>query len=419
MSRSNCALGIVFVAAGLIHGGSATSHAQQQTALAGSADAVRLPAPPTAVNPQPFAQQTLGPAIDVRPEGAQSNASSTGSVLWSGSLSRHLDETAESMNDSASGGVQPVTWSALELAQRTVPQGLYAGADYLLLKPRMSEPVPFFSGSGNNGVININANTFDFNYQSSPRVFLGWRNAETGSALQFTYWHFQESTSAGFDATSQNSGFIPNAPMFLFLIGNGFESNNGDSIFSQMKMNLNVYDVEFYKPMVLGGGRWLMTGSIGARILDYRQTMNTLAVDSVRTPTFSEQNDLRYTGAGPRASFEARRIVGANGALYARGGCALLVGTHNAQVQIMNVDNSQQPPQNQLITVTEGTTRVITNGDFELGGSWRFGDHMILSAGWMVAAFTDLAGMPASLNLTNTSNILSFDGLVARAAFSW
>ncbi|HEY2841239.1 MAG TPA: Lpg1974 family pore-forming outer membrane protein [Pirellulales bacterium] len=418
MSRTYFALGIVLISVVLTHRGSATAYAQQQTAFAGSG-AVRLPPTPIAVDPQPVAQPKLGPAIDVRANAAPSSSNNTGSLLWSGSLSRHLDETAESMNDPASNGVQPVTWSALELAQRTVPQGIYAGADYLLLKPRMSEPVPFFSGSGNNNTININANTYDFNFQSSPRVFLGWRNAETGSALQFTYWHFQESTSTGFDASNQNSGFIPNAPMFLFLIGNGFQSNNGDSISSQMKMNLNVYDIEFYKPMVLGGGRWLMTGSIGARILDYRQTMNTIAIDSGRMPTFSERNDLRYTGAGPRASFEARRIVGANGALYARGGCALLVGTHNAQVQISEVDNSQQPPQSNLITVTEGTTRVITNGDFELGGSWRFGDHVILSAGWMVAAFTDLAGMPASLNLTNTANILSFDGLVARAAVSW
>jgi len=364
---------------------------------ASASEAMRLP--PVA------AEQPLGAPVEVGAAGS--------GVLWSGSLEKRLTETAESMDSASPAAVQPVAWSALELAQRTVPQGVYAGADYLLLKPRMSEPISFFSGGENNGAIDINANAFNFNYQSSPRVFLGYRNPATGSAVQFTYWHFQDSDGMS-NTAPPNSGFIPNLPLFMFLIGNGFESNPGDTIVSQMKMQLNVYDIEFFKPVALGGGRWLMTGSIGARILDYKQSIGTSVTDTNAIPTFLGQNNLKYTGAGPRAGLEARRIIGANGALYARGGYALLVGSRSAQANFQ--DFSQQGP---AFMVNENLTKVISVADFELGGSWRYGNHVTLSAGWMVAAFTDLAGTSGTLNLTDNANILSFDGLVARAAFSW
>ena len=141
------------------------------------------------------------------------------SLFLGDSFGKKMDEIAD---EALFSGTQSVAYSAIEAAQTTLPQCYYAGADYLLIRPQMSEPAAFLFGHGdNNGNVNAALNTFDFNYQSSPRVFLGYRSPTSGSGIQFTYWHFQENASSNFNATTQNSGFIPDVNFIWFLIGQG------------------------------------------------------------------------------------------------------------------------------------------------------------------------------------------------------
>ena len=189
------------------------------------------------------------------------------SLFLGDSFGKKMDEIAD---EAPLSGTQSVAYSAIEAAQTTLPQCYYAGADYLLIRPQMSEPAAFLFGHGdNNGNVNAALNTFDFNYQSSPRVFLGYRSPTSGSGIQFTYWHFQENASSNFNATTQNSGFIPDVNFIWFLIGQGNNNNNngpdfGNQVNAQMHLRFNTFDIDLYKPVALGNGRWLLTGSVGA-----------------------------------------------------------------------------------------------------------------------------------------------------------
>ena len=179
-----------------------------------------------------------------------------------------------------------------------------------------------------------------------------------------------------------------------------------------MHLRLNVFDIEFFKPAALNSGRWLLTGSVGARILDFGQSTTTLGTDATAL-VYQQLQGNAFTGAGPRLGLEAQRNLGSSAALYVRGGYALLVGGHTGTFSADDLVNVNS------ITIRENLSRTVTVADIEVGGSWRARQNVILSAGWMFQAWTDLGGTGGILNLTDNANILSFDGLVVRAALSF
>ncbi len=96
-----------------------------------------------------------------------------------------------------------------------------------------------------------------------------------------------------------------------------------------------------------------------------------------------------------------------------RGGYGILLGGHSgyfASNDLVNVSS---------FVVNESLARMVTVADIELGASWRASDRWALSAGYMFQVWTNLAGTGGLVNLNDTSNILSFDGLVARASMQF
>ena len=345
-------------------------------------------------------------------------AGSGGSTLLMGrAFAQQIEDVGE---EAPAIGTQSVAWTAIEAAQSTLSQGFYGGADYLLVRPHLSEPNAFLFGQGSNGQVTAATNTFDFNYQSSPRIFLGYRSPVTGSGVQFTYWHFEENAFSNFTASGQNSGFFPNLDIIWLLIGNNNNNNNnnnngpdfGNSITAQMHLRLNVFDIDFFKPVALGNGRWLLTGSVGARIVDFSQSTTTLCYDN-GSPSFSQYQTNAFTGAGPRLSGEARRNVGARGALYVRGGYGILLGGHSATYADYDIVNINS------IAIRENLTRMVSVADIEFGGSWRASERWVLSAGYMFQFWTDMAGTGGVVSLSDNANVLAFDGLVVRASLQF
>lgn len=336
----------------------------------------------------------------------------TSPLIFGDSFGKKMDEVTD---EAPPSGTQSVAYSAMEAAQTTLSQTYYAGADYLFIRPQMSEPAAFLFGHGDNGSANAMLNTFDFNYQSSPRVFLGYRSPTTGSGIQFTYWHFQENANSNFNATTQNSGFIPDVNFIWFLIGQNNNNNGpdfGNQVNAQMHLRFNVFDIDLYKPVAFSGGRWLLTGSLGARIMDFSQSTTTLCYDNGAS-SFNQYQTNSFTGAGPRLALEARRNVGAWSALYVRGGYGILLGGHSGSYVANDLVNVN------TITVNENLARMVTVADIEFGASWRATERWALSAGYMFQVWTNLASTGGLVALSDTSNILSFDGLVARASMQF
>ena len=267
----------------------------------------------------------------------------------------------------------------------------------------MSEPAAFLFGHGNNGNVNATLNTFDFNYQSSPRIFLGYRSPTTGSGIQFTYWHFQENANSSFNATGQNSGFIPDVNFIWFLIGNNNNNNNngpdfGSQVNAQMHLRFNVLDIDLYKPVAFSGGL-VANGLVGRASWTTASRRPRCAMTTV---------PRRLTNISPTRSpvpargWWARRdaIWGALTALYVRGGYGILLGGHSGSYVANDLVNVN------TITVNESLARMVTVADIELGGSWCASDRWVLSAGYMFQVWNNLANTGGLVALSDTSNII-------------
>ena len=146
----------------------------------------------------------------------------------------------------------------------------------------------------------------------------------------------------------------------------------------------------------------------------------TNALDPGSGASFQQASAISFTGAGPRLGAEARRNIGARGALYCRGGYALLLGAHTASLSAFaNFDPSNPNNSPSTITINESLTRVVSVADIEFGGSWRLRDSVVLSAGYMFMSWIDIAGTGGIVSLTDNANVLGFDGLVTRLAIQF
>lgn len=330
------------------------------------------------------------------------------------------DASSESWMTEAPKFRPVANWISMSQAQAGLPQGYYAGAELFFARASVNTSGTFATGANFNGGTdpNVQVHNFIFDYQSSPKLYVGWRSPNTGDALQFSYWHYDNLSTQSTTITDPNQAFV--------LIG-GLNGDNqapfmtpGDTITAYSTVNFNVYDAEYFKSLAFAGGRWLVTGSAGARIADINlNTWSDLAgIDqSGGGPGFfvagTFGNRVKFVGAGPRLTAEARRNIGAWFSLYARGGYAILLGS--SQSHAYQTDVSSGGSFNARSNGT-GTVSVV---DCELGASWRASDFLVLSTGYMFQSWQGITRSIGQSPVTAGSDFISFDGFVARAVLNY
>jgi hypothetical protein len=302
-------------------------------------------------------------------------------------------------------------WISMSEAQSTLPQGIYAGAELYFAQPRVGDAGTFATGSGfmGSGAL-IEVQNVTFNFQASPKAYFGWRSANTGDAVQFTYWHFDQSAQNGFTITDSNVAFVPltnfDEPEPYFGLG--------DSITSRRSLNFNVYDIDYLKSLAFSGGRWLVTGSVGARIASVNQNVNTVVHLGSGELAGASAKDLTFTGAGPRLTLEGRRNLGPFFALYARGGYSLLYGSLDSTIYADRPLEGDDP-----IRLIDNRDRTVTVAEIELGASWSVTPNVILSGGYLFQAWTGLNNNIGQSVVIDSQQLTSFNGLVVRGVLSY
>jgi hypothetical protein len=308
----------------------------------------------------------------------------------------------------------------------------YAGLDYLLVRPRLSQ------GIGEIRTTQITDNTtvpatstfaaqtvqFPFKYQSSFRATLGYRLLDCGGDLSVTYWRLSGSARVH-DGPSNvtNGGAI--------LAGVLEVNTQADNQFltATTGVTANIFDVDFAKCMSMGGPqnpcdccfcpRWDLRWTAGARVADVNR-FNNVAVTQANGDLFNSGNvNARFVGAGPRVGLQGRRYFGRTGlmSVYAKANMALLIGDYRMNRLRTLPGNAQAPTE--IDTQNDTFARIIPVADIEVGGSWQVAPYTFISAGWFFQAWWDL-GQAETVNNTPTfdalssANILGFDGLFVR-----
>ena len=317
----------------------------------------------------------------------------------------------------------------------TCRKGLwYFSADYLLVRPRLSQGVAAVedsletneSGSTVTETFSQKSTSYCFKYNSSFRLALGYRLLECGGDIQFSYWRLtgDDRISVGPATTINQSTSIRGQ------LGNN--PANGQFLSAWTGITANIYDIDYGKRVSYGGPqgafcgdccgycpRWDVRYTAGVRIGDVSRFNNNAVTESNGDVTGYGNVDARFTGAGPRLGLQGRRYFGPCGkfSLFAKGSQALLIGDYEMS-RVLTQFSGQTSQQVDITAQYDPFCRIIPVTDLELGATWQVAPYAFASIGWFWQAWWDL-GQSETIQGTSfggldTANILGFDGLFVR-----
>jgi Legionella pneumophila major outer membrane protein precursor len=296
--------------------------------------------------------------------------------------------------------------------------GFYVGADYLLVHPRFSEATLFARGTVGASGLNVTAQEATFSYDSSFRVYGGYKFDDVGTALQFTFTRLPGSSSQ--DAGNLTPGhflvdpFGNIAGVAPSLTNPGQFNVGGDHIHVDTDIVLDSYDLDFIKPFAVVYQNWIFKYTAGVRIADMDQSFDSI-ITSGGSFFASGEYTASFVGAGPKIGLDVRRDFGANRtfSLFANSAASLLVGEYKEFFnQITTV-----PP----LAASQNTDifRVVPVAEIEMGAQWRPYSWLDVSAGWLFQAWIDLGASGGNFGsyytVIQNANIMAFDGLFVRA----
>ncbi|MEX2140910.1 MAG: Lpg1974 family pore-forming outer membrane protein [Pirellulales bacterium] len=299
-------------------------------------------------------------------------------------------------------------------------KGWYAGAEYLHRRPNFAvagaalETSTFVDPNTNASTITDRSVEFDISYDSTFRIFGGYRWGECGEALEFSYWRIDADDAFVSPAASVTQQFV------------GFAGNvaddPGEILQSDFNMDLDVLDIDYKKRIPVIKGRssdcghccpqWDWAWSLGARIVDFEVNHNNSVLDAAGNMIAVGDVDMQFTGAGPRAGLEGRRYFGGNRkwSAYGIGAFSLLLGDREvAHSRTGGLATNLQ---------VQDLIRTVPVSEIEVGLSRQIGCRTLLSAGYQFQAWWELSHFESIEGLCPScpadSNILSFDGLFVR-----
>jgi hypothetical protein len=299
---------------------------------------------------------------------------------------------------------------------------LYGGADYLLIRPHFSEAIGFTEVTQTPTSFRTVGQPLDFSYNSSYRVFAGLNLSDAGDALRFTYTSITGDTDTNGTATTPGTSLVdpfgnvagavgvidPQSRLFGQILP------GGDAIRTHASVDLNIYDLDYIRPLALTGPEWAVNWSAGLRIADVNQSYSSSVTAAGQQLAYGDFA-VDYVGAGPRLGLRGDRFFGNSGfSLFAGGHGSLLVGEYNVQS-----NNTVALPVTFAAGQSESLTRLIPVLEAEVGAAYYVSDNLRLSAGWLFQSWFDMGTSGGTFggffSGADDANIMSFDGLMLRA----
>jgi hypothetical protein len=298
--------------------------------------------------------------------------------------------------------------------------GWYAGVDYMYMRPNFSSPAAaaqretVIDPNTNASVITDTVLEYDVEYDSTFRLFGGYRWGDCGESLQFSYWQVE----ADENFTSPPA----TATLFFASFEDAIADGVGEVLQTGFSMEMDVWDIDYTKRMPVKAGSpsscgnccppWDWAWSIGARIADYDREHRNTVVNAAGALISTGDIDTRFSGAGPRAGLEGRRYFGDGGkwSAYGVGHMALLLGDYEIRSTRTAGITTTNHEQNFI--------RTSPVAELEVGVSRQLGCNTLFSAGYQFQAWWEIGRFDTILigdcECLTSSNVLSFDGLFLR-----
>ena len=192
----------------------------------------------------------------------------------------------------------------------------------------------------------------------------------------------------------------------------------GDAIETTAGVSLNVYDGDYIRSIPGTCPEWDLRWSAGMRFAQvdqfYDSTITLGGAALTRGDYFAN-----FTGVGPRFGFEAERYFGEERrfSIFADTHASLLFGEYGT------TSGSTVVPLGFTAREDDNQARAIPVFEEEVGAAWHPLNRLSLSAGWLFQAWFDLGTSGGTFGgfytVQQNSNIMSFDGLFARAEWKF
>ncbi len=329
------------------------------------------------------------------------------------------------------------------------PGQFFIGADYLNVRSTFSESTAFVVTTGTrtavNGVLLQPTHTFhelEYDYESSYRIFGGYRLCECGGEVRFAFTNF-DNISGTAASPQANPGVNPGDNVVEIIHpGEAAVTQLGGQVFVNSNVDAKSYDLGFAKTIPLGSPAssgcgcddnccdsccgwcpaWDIKWYAGIRFAEVnwdRNVTNTLTTGDFRTTT------MDFEGGGIRTGLEGTRYIGRQQrfAVFAKGDISLLLGTVN--IEAIEGTNPAGVPPSVNRTTRFSSNQIIPVLDIEAGGTFFVTDRLTVAAGYLFSAWHDL-GMRDTFDVLNgqtptfdDANILGFDGYFVRTEFAF
>ncbi len=201
---------------------------------------------------------------------------------------------------------------------------------------------------------------FDYDFNFTPRTWLGWQGCN-GGGFRGTYWRFNDQA-----ATERATAVAGATPVYLFVYGAGGNltrnayADLGETLVANHSLTLQALDLEATQRFGLGPLQCLV--GAGVRLADMDQHLRGEVYDATNALWEVVTNDLSFQGAGPTASLQAWRPLGAS-RFSTYGGVRGALLYCETQQAIYEMKDGYA---NELVDVANAT-EILTNGEMSIG----------------------------------------------------
>lgn len=299
--------------------------------------------------------------------------------------------------------------SRIELAERVDSQGKwYSGFEVSIVKPLYSNNLALRDSSQISSQQFVVENVeFDYDFQSSPRVWLGYQ-ASSDIGIRAAWWQYaNQANEISLSPSANGFGRIEH-PVF------GDVDISAITPTEQMNANGNIdvytIDLELTRLAELGPGSILVSGGIRFASLDQNYAARLLNDNDVLAGSIDFRQHIR--GIGPTLSATLSRDITERFGWYASGRGSLLMGEGSDRLDAGEDLDFVNP---QRTTEVAERDQLLPIVDVQLGATWalrRWGPlQPSLRGGWELSWWGDVgnhSGNASDLGLAGF--VLGFEG---------
>lgn len=299
--------------------------------------------------------------------------------------------------------------SRIERTDGDVGQGSwYSGFEWAIAKPLYSNNLALRDSSQVSSQQLVVENVeFDYDYQSSPRVWLGYQ-ASSDIGIRAAWWQYaNQANEISLSPSANGFGRIEH-PVF------GDVDISAITPTEQMNANANIdvytIDLELTRSAELGPGNILFSGGIRFASFDQTYSARLLNANDVLAGSIDYRQHIR--GIGPTLSATLSREITDRLGWFASGRGSLLMGEGTDRLEAGEDLDFVNP---QRTTEVAGRDQLLPIVDIQFGAAWslrRWGPlQPSLRGGWELSWWGDVdnnSGNASDLGLAGF--VMGFDG---------